>query len=338
MYYFDDGVSFASKIKAIEYGNKINQDAKLYYFDETYNKVSWSLEPTQSLQQLYTQQAQRIRDTYDYVILCYSGGYDSTNILETFYYNNIALDKIIVVGAMSQDSFSGVDENHNGELYHNVFPYIDELGLQNITEVIDYTKYFNDVNNFSITQYANEWIDYTGTWHSPHNWFWRDIEKYVIPKAYSDKKVAIIFGKDKPRLFRENDKIGFRFFDGPITSYGNSLDNGNSKRINFYWDPSMPEILVKQLHILARIARSSKILPESIDHDIVNNVVYDLKKKLLFKSGKSATGLLSLRDMYLINKTNSDVFRFYASGISNMKKHINVKDIRPIYSRFYSIE
>ena len=338
MYYFDDGVSFASKVKAIEYGNRTNQSAKLYYFDEAYDKVNWKVEPFHNLQELYRQQAQRIRDTYDKVILCYSGGADSTSILETFYYNKISLDKIIVVGALSQDSHSMVDENHNGELYSNVFPYIDELGLQSITEVIDYTTYFNDVNNFSIVKYGTEWIDYTGAWFSPHNWFWRDVESFVIPSSWNDKKVALIFGKDKPCFFRNENKLGFRFYDGPTTSYGNIFSTANSDRINFYWDPTFPDILVKQLHVLKNNVMITNRDPVKLSLEDRDNVIYDLKRPLLFKSPKSKTGLFSLRDMYLKEKTNSDVFRFYRDGVLKMKNAIDIHNLNTLYSRFYSIE
>ena len=36
--------------------------------------------------------------------------------------------------------------------------------------------------------------------YSPHNWFWYDIENYVVPDKMKDKKVALVWGKDKPIL------------------------------------------------------------------------------------------------------------------------------------------
>ena len=96
-YYFDDGSTFDSKIEAFRYSLKTRKNFRLYYFDELFSSVDWSIEPLGSLEYHYQQQAQRIRDCYDKVILCCSGGHDSTNILETFFYNNIELDKIVVV-------------------------------------------------------------------------------------------------------------------------------------------------------------------------------------------------------------------------------------------------
>lgn len=330
-FYTPDGQIFTSKIRALEYANTNRLTLNLYYHDDVYNQCNWTVEPAAPLNDLYKEQAQRIRDNYDYVILCFSGGYDSSNILETFYYNNIKIDKIVTVGALSQDSRSMVDENHNGELYHNVFPYIKELGLESITQLCDYTTYFNNPENFSVSQYANEWVDYTGAWYSPHNWFWRDIEKYVIPREWGDKRVALIFGKDKPQIFFENDSPGFNFKDAPVTSYGNTSGSNNCDRINFYWDPTFPQILIKQLHILSKVARPG------VDGINSDKLVYDLKRPILFKSPKSKTHILSLRDRYLMSKKDSDIYCMYFAGISRIGSTIGIKNLRIVYSQFYKI-
>ena len=359
-YYSQDGTIFGSKIKAIEYRNKTNQEIYFYYHDDIYAQYDWTTEPTESLEYYYKQQAQRIRDNYDYVILCYSGGADSTNILETFHFNNIKIDKIITVGALSKDSAFGVDENHNGELYHNVFPYIKELGLEAITEVIDYTKYFDNINNLSIVQYQSEWIDFIGPWYSPHHWFWRDLEKYVVPSNIGNKRVAIIFGKDKPGLFytktAKSDTFlpsgnrilnGFFFKDTPCSDYGNlNLPAGhtNVDRVNFYWDPTYPQILFKQLHVLNRyytLTHTTKYDPkigsQMFGGKMTDDLVYNLKRPLVFKSPKSKTSVLSLRDAYLTNSKDSDVYKMYESGINRMKERIILDELITINSKFYEI-
>ena len=96
-FYSEDGIQFYDKVRALEYKKNSGKQVFLNYHDALYSSLDWKTEPTESLEQLYKEQAQRIRDTYDKVILCYSGGYDSTNILETFYYNNIGIDRKSVV-------------------------------------------------------------------------------------------------------------------------------------------------------------------------------------------------------------------------------------------------
>jgi hypothetical protein len=348
-YYSANGQTFTSKIEALRYQDQTSLPIFFYYHDDIYNKLDWTIEPKESLDYYYKEQAQRIRDTYDYVILCYSGGYDSSNILETFYYNDIKIDKIVTVGALKQDSQSGVDENHNGELYHNVFPYLRELGLENITQVVDYSEIFSSPEKLSILKFGENWVDQLGGWFSPHNWFWYDLERYVIPPAYADKKVAIVFGRDKPSLHSDTstgDNLnGFYFRDTPLTSYGNISGHSNFNRINFYWDPTYPNILLKQLHVLYQYRQQQK--QYEFDHELgahilgnlsVNDIVYSLKRKIIFKSKKSPTNKFSLRDMFLLNKKDSDVFKMYQQGMTYIEGKIpSTSRLSPIVSRFYKI-
>jgi hypothetical protein len=346
-YYFDDGAKFTSKIEAIKYGYTTIQRPKFYYHDHVYKNVDWTIEPVHSLEYYYKDQAQRIRDTYDYVILAYSGGYDSTNILETFHFNNIKLDKILIVGAFSQDTRAGADDNHNGELYHNAFPYINELGLAPITQILDYTTLFGNVNNFSISSYNENWVDEIGAWFSPHNWLWRDIGKYIVPTKWKNKRIALVFGKDKPSLFSKVDSTkpnGFHFRDTPCMSYADTGQYEDITRVNFYWDHNNTNVLLKQLHVLNRFYSVSNTSSYNSEQSIqtlggldINKIVYDLRKPLIYKSPKSKNNLLSLRDNYLQQKQNSDVFSLYQLGIGRIDREIGVSSMTPILSRFYSI-
>lgn len=358
-YYFDTGEKFISKIQACEHSIKTGNKFKFYYHDDVYSNLNWHIEPTESLEFYYKEQAQRIRDNYDYVILAYSGGHDSTNILETFYYNNIKLDKIFSVGAMKKDSKYGVDENHNGELYHNVIPYIKELELESIFELCDYSDLIDDPMNLSIGKYGENWIDYVGAWFSPHHWYWMDIEKYVVPKEQEGKKVAIIFGRDKPFLLHDMDRpdrdekpsiTGFYFTDSASFSYGELGKSNSCDRINFYWDPTYTNILHKQVHELNKQYLSGagfhynpnigQIFDHIFETRTVNDVVYKLKKPLKYKSPKSLSRYVSLRDQYMLSDTNSKLYKFHQAGIDNMKRRLNGMDLDytiTTYSKFYEV-
>jgi hypothetical protein len=339
-YYASDKSLFRSKVAAVQH--KFVTDAKLwyYYYDDMYEVADWKTEPSETLAQLYKEQALRLREKYEYLVLFYSGGYDSTNILETFYYNNIKIDKIVIVGATSQDDFSGDDANRNGELYANAYPYIEKLGLASITELVDYTTYFNKIENFSISQYGDDWVNHTGSWFSPHHWFWRDVEKFVIPDSVGSKKTGLIFGRDKPHLSEHNT---FAFTDSVLNAYGNVSSTSCSDRINFYWDPSYPKILVKQLHIIKQVRDASgpgrmgsqqNQIFGSMD---TNSIVYSLKYPLLYKSPKSRSLLLSGRDSFLLKTTDSPIHRYYVAGLRTITKEYSIAVQQPICSREYAI-
>ena len=339
-YYCEDGNIFASKIEALAYSKQNNKKLFYHYYDNIWSKYDWTIEPSKSLEYYYKEQAQIIRDTHDYVILCYSGGYDSTNILETFYYNNIKLDKIVIVGAFSQDSHSGVDENHNGELYHNAFPYIEQLGLSSITETFDYTTLFNDVKKLSVYSLEDSWFHTIQGFYSPHNWFWYDLENYVVPSDYKDKKVAIVFGKDKPYL-KYDMGPQFSFLDTACVSYATNFNKKtNIERINFYWDPYYPFILIKQLHKINNTKNftDSNQIENNFNKLGINNIVYNLKRPLSFKSEKSKSAILSLRDSFLNKKSkDNELIRFYIDSFKKMNTYTDITSLPIIYSKPYKL-
>ena len=146
MYYSGDK-KFYTKYDALKHHNSTGENVFFYYYDDVYDKLDWTIEPPETLDFYYKEQAQRIRDSYDYVILCFSGGVDSTNILNTFHYNNLKIDKIVTAGAFSQDSHSMVEENHNGEIYFEAHPYLlgNQLSWVDIA-IFPFIRQFSMVN------------------------------------------------------------------------------------------------------------------------------------------------------------------------------------------------
>jgi hypothetical protein len=323
-----------------------NNECYLHYYDDIFDKADWKKEPTETLETLYVERARKIRDEYEYVILCYSGGNDSTKILETFYYNNIHIDEIVMVGSFSQDANSGSDENHNTDFYQNAFPLLKTLDLPNTKiTTIDYTEIFRDINQFSlIKNYGIDWIKYIGTTKSPHNLFWSDFKKFVGPN--NTKNTAWIMGIEKVNLeywyqtaanpseahsYINLSKPYVHFSDAYINNYGMSTrKDENFTRVNFYCDPDPVaiKIQIKQAHIFHRVISMSPLhLRRKIirSRHMKNKLFYDLKNPLTFQSEKSRTSVLSLRDKFLFNAKNSDIYEYYISAIGVDQEYIKTQ-------------
>jgi hypothetical protein len=285
------------------------------------------------LEYYYKQQALRLREKYDYLVLAYSGGADSTCILETFVHNNIKLDKIVSVGAFSKDSAWGVDENHNGEIYHNVIPYVKELGLESITDIVDYTKYLDGDNfkNLSIYQHGSNWVYEIGSFFSVHNFFWRDAERILIPNEWKNKKVGFIYGLDKPEINFHEQEFVLRFTDTPVILYGNSSGYENVERVRFFWNPEFTEMTVKQVQELKRtrtVGGNQKNIAKAL---------YNLRKPLSFESPKTGNVFWSLRDTYLKDMKDTELFKFYSDGLKVLDSTVGFKSVVPIPTKNYHI-
>lgn len=332
LYYYDDeGNIYPNRTEAI----KSKKPCKFYYYDKEFAQKDWSKVSDLPLQELYRQRAQQIRDQYDHVVICYSGGIDSTQVLESFYYNNIHIDEILVVGALSQDSYKGSDENHNGELYKNVFPTLNSMHLPKTKiSVTDYTQWFNDPNNFTLLkEYGPHYYEHIGIRTSLHNLFWYDLDSLLNHK----KKTAYVFGKDKPVFGFDEllNKWYTNFVDISFADYGNRYDFSYGKRVNFYTEPDAIDIMLKQYQICIE-----NYITHGADNFYVNDLVYDVKNPLVYKSRKSSSLFLSARDVYIGKHKGTEIYNLYAQMLSKITKEqsMNFNDRKIFVSKRHYID
>ena len=79
------GTRYKNKFRAIDAANgKIRRITFHAYEDVAFDNYTWSIEPATSLKQLQKERALQLRDTYAYLKLWFSGGADSTTMLNTF--------------------------------------------------------------------------------------------------------------------------------------------------------------------------------------------------------------------------------------------------------------
>ena len=89
--YYTVGSNFKtySKLLAVEEMRRTGVHLEWHFNREQYANYEWTQEPVESLDELYRQRAQQIRDSYDYIVIFYSGGADSWCMLDTFIKNDI---------------------------------------------------------------------------------------------------------------------------------------------------------------------------------------------------------------------------------------------------------
>lgn len=350
MYYYatNTNIIFDNRYEAIKYYTSTNNLVSFYFKDDQFSKVNWKIEPSESLEQLYKERAQFIRDNYEYVVLCFSGGIDSTNMLESFYYNGIHIDEIVSVGSFSQDKTKEIDINHNKEIYDNVIPLLNSFNLPNTKKtLIDYTDYFRDLNNFSLyTKYGADYYKYIGVYPSVTYLFWYDIGKFINPKG----KTAILLAAEKPYVRYDSELNSyFTHFDDASTFNYCDYEFNNVFRINFYTDPLAEKLLRKQVHIIKnyyiaqnnfeKIEKELKI-PKLYRKDYLSTItdlIYNVKNPLKYVAGKSSNQFLSCRDTYLTDNKNSDVYKLYISMLEKLKLDVDIKRLKYTFAtnRYY---
>ena len=254
-YWCVDNEYYDNKVKAIigaqhrELGPK---DITYHYNDQPWDQVDWSVEPSESLQELYIKRARQLREKYKTLILRFSSGADSTNILRTFVDNNIKLDVVTMnewhePGADSMLNTINVEKKLLGK------PLIEKLLEQGAT-----FKFI--INNFSST--LGDAIGNDPAWifdiDAP-KFSCIDITAYRALTTsefdqWDDPTTGVIVGVDKPKIYCKEGKIWY--FSMP--DFLHSMHNVANQMVPepFYWTADMPEIVIKQSHVIKNFWRN----------------------------------------------------------------------------------
>ena len=218
-----------NKLKAI----KLQQESKqalTFEFPESYNDFDFSIEPEEDFYSLLVKEAKRIRETYPKIRLWYSGGCDSSLVLDVFTKNNIYIDEI-------HTAKTGIKEA-DFEIDQFAIPYLnkvrDKLTNTKITihepTIKDYYKFYENKN----------WVESFNKIH-PENFQYHFRLHYIneVNSLYGNDFINIR-GKDKPDVIYVNGKFYAYILDVEIED--------QPYQLNFYLDN--PLIHSKQSHML----------------------------------------------------------------------------------------
>jgi hypothetical protein len=246
----------------------------LYFNDDVFDSLSWHTEINVSLDKLYTYRAQQLRDKYKYLILAFSGGSDSVQVLNTFLKNNIFIDEIIT--CHHSDLIKNIDESvlYNSEELSTFleYKYATTHYLKKIKEQSPNTKItVLDLSNFLYEQLVNKKFGHMGgdqrLTHTNSRVF------ATFPRSYMHSitlnlinrdtaGMALIRGVDKPILKIRNDNLFFFFSD--ITMHGaKHFNTGELDHIfsfeDFFWSRDMPLIPIRQSQVIKKKLEMDKM-------------------------------------------------------------------------------
>jgi len=241
--------AFNYKINALEYATKTNLPVTWEFNTEVYRSLDWRQPPEIKLKDIYRMRAQQLRDKYDYLVLAFSGGADSTTILHTFLENNIKIDEIIcewpnnLIKDSPENSITPDPENYIYEWHLRIQPVLQYLASHHpeikitkldgsermgIEDFEDTCSIVNHCAFISIKRY-------------------RAIENYLQHISRTHHNVGLMIGTDKLRTVIDRRVLSIVFTDvncwwkSSITDYVKTIEY-------FFWTPDLPEIVKIQAH------------------------------------------------------------------------------------------
>ena len=264
-YYSVNGIEFDSKIQACLYAQTVDGHIIWHFNNKLFGSYPWHIEPEKSLDALYDERAKQLRDTYDYIIVSYSGGADSQNLVESFLRQGLFIDEIIVnTMENANKKYTVLDKrfkdakNAAAEHHFQTVPRLKEIEKRSpktkIT-VLDMTDY---LMSSWLEKGDASWIMDKREGLNPLNVTrFNYIHFDNVRKRFDrSKKIGLILGIEKPRTYY-NDKKEFyiRFNDRAtniITIENHIKEYDNAVVEYFYWAPECCEMLAKQAHVVKR--------------------------------------------------------------------------------------
>jgi hypothetical protein len=348
-YYSCNGIEFATKLDALLYAQKKNLPIQWHFNDETFNSYDWSVEPELSLDTLYDMRAKQLREKYDYIILSFSGGSDSNNMVQSFLRQGLLIDEIITSWSLDVTEkyldLSGKETspwNNNAEFELHTrsrLEYIKNKSPQTKITLIDSSKMLLDgllnSGDAGWIQNKNDVFNVTGAYQ------WNPIYFNDIRKRFDkQQKVAYIMGVDKPKLMVINGGLYLYFIDkvANIVSPQEHLKEYNNTEIEyFYWSPENCDLICKQAHIVFKILQCNPHylkLWKNKDRDSIRRGQEQLLRNMIYTTWNS--------DWFQVKKPlddwDSELDKWFTQGMAGSKEHFiwreGLKFIVPKISNF----
>lgn len=268
---------FINKYQALLESKKEKLSVDYVFFDHVWQNFDRSELGKKSLNDLYLERALQLRQSYDYLILYFSGGADSHNVLRTFLDNNIILDEVCVKWCSSIFNsnvkiYNPNFENTSAYNYLSEWDYAIKPVLEEISnrfpkikiQIVDWFENKELIGSEEIFNTVNHWHDV----EVPSLAIWSPSEKILIEKG---KTVGSIYGIDKPVVYHHQENYYMVFSDAAITM-------GTPNNINvygteyFYYSPKMPLLAFEMANVVAKKFQTDQKLKDFlIDSNKRNN-------------------------------------------------------------------
>lgn len=278
-YYKVGNKKFHNAVPAMIEATSQNQPLIWDFNKAVFDNIDWSIPVEISLDTLYQMRLTQLRNEYDYLILYFSGGKDSLNILLTAIRNNIFIDEIVIYYPYPLQQTFNKDDISSDNLFSEVEfaakPLIEKYKNQLDPRTV---IRFTDLAESNIKLYErDDWFELSPL-HITCNVKNRTTmicnDPNILELASVGKHVGLIFGIDKPRLSFSNNSYMASFIDIPFHSFTEPLVSDSNILLKeyvhyepFYWTPFLPELVVKQCQVLANIAETNPILKKMLTVD-----------------------------------------------------------------------
>lgn len=267
---------FPTKVQAILEAQKTDTWPTFHYNDQWWDSIDWSKEPEESLDDLYLRRAKQLRDQYDTLILRFSGGGDSMNILRTFVDNNIPIDAIVVNEWTEVENLDPETDYGCMEKRLVARPMLDDLEKQG---------YKFDRLQFDLSRFCEQVLSDKDWWWKTNTPRFRATEMgacrailHPNMEKYNRAGTALILGLDKPVVRKIHNKIWSFVIPDDLPCLIPDVSWTHITPEPFYWTADLPELPCKQGHVaknfLKNINDDSFVINDKMNKKWIYGLLY----------------------------------------------------------------
>lgn len=228
MYWEYAGTRYRQKFLAIQAAGKNVNSITFNAFSNVFHNYDWSIEPSTPFSKLCDLRAQQLRDQYSYIKLYFSGGADSTTMLNAFLRTNTFIDEIVIWRLSLVNDFNCFS---NSEANDFAIPYIKSLNLPKTKIKI------LDIGH----EYYSKLLEGDKFIYTKNN---IDLRETFIPKIRG-KNFCHLLGDFEPCIIYEDGKWYEQVFDS-----NNLVEYKYRSMEGFFTSEHLPELHAKQCHLV----------------------------------------------------------------------------------------
>ena len=235
-YYEIDGWKTLSKFRALEKAKGDVSKVKFYCYDDVFSGLNWS-RPKLAWPELLKIRCHQLRDHYDHLCLWFSGGWDSTTVLQAFVDNNIRLDELVIFRRTFTEDIEIQD----------AIEFANKVKREKWNDLlIKYVEFDHQHHTQIYESMGDQWIDSPGS-----NFMFPKLHRHFIHHKL-DRGLRVkshpgsrgeIEAHDKPKVYLHDNKWYCMIPDSSMVMYfGADVDL-------FYLNDQLPELHVSQVHL-----------------------------------------------------------------------------------------
>ena len=361
-YYLVDNEIYYNKFHALLVASKKKLPVKWFFNEDVFMKFPWHVEPEESLEELYRQRAQQLRDTYDHIRVECSGGSDSVQIVYSFLLNNIHIDEVIFrypkggdkdVAGNARDLRS---ENILSEYEFAARPLLDWIKInypRTKVTVFDYTDLLLEEAETKDESWVFRSRHYLqAEHHTKYKTIVTDLHNNLVEKGQS---ICVLYGIDKPKITIKDGKFFLYFNDGQASHSDPVIgEYGNVTNEFFFWSPESCKLLAKQAHMIKRWFEmpvhynmsnllkwpsSANTRGRTIYEQVIKGIIYPKYDPNTFQTFKSTNNIYNEMSFWFHhNFKETKAHQVWQSGIDFIVDNLDEKYIGRLHGTPANIE